>query len=117
MLLTPLPPQQHKVVKENLLKTPALYFQISAFWYAGKQILLSVKQREGNKCLQEEDGCNVVKEYEVYYQDTMQLKGIGGNIPWQHIFSISPDAGLHPVIKLVLIIFGGRSSRCFVVLG
>lgn len=44
------------------------------------------------------------------YQDTMQLKGMGGNIPRQHIFNISPDTGLCPVIKLVLIIFGGRSS-------
>lgn len=36
-------------------------------------------------------------------------------ISWLHIFSISPDAGLCPGIKLLLIIFGGR--RCFVDLG
>lgn len=65
VLLTPLPSQQCKVVKENLLKTPALYFQIATFWHTGRPVLLSVMQREGSKCFQEEGGCNVIKVYEV----------------------------------------------------
>lgn len=47
----------------------------------------------------------------------MPLMGIGGNIPWEHIFNISSAAGLCPLVKLVLIIFGGRTGACSVDLG
>lgn len=62
-LLSPLPHWWNKVVKENLPKSPAFYFQVSLFWYTGRLTLASLKQREGNKCLQEEDRCHI---YEVY---------------------------------------------------